>query len=149
MTNPYLYNQIKEETRFNSLCINYNTIPDIIISIFNENKNNIFSLILKPEDYITKTDISFKIKEDEINLEKCELDFFEINKDVKALDNSIILGLKFLKLYYTIFDYQKKRIGFIKYNKLNKLDTNVKEKYTPPNKEIEFLANEWKQVYGR
>jgi hypothetical protein len=111
--------RIKNLIEFHPLCQNYDFLPEITLkfkqSKFSKvNKNKYFNLTLTREDYITQKPIELDIDDihEKVEMNKCEIDFNYNNSE-----DTIILGLKFLKRYYTIFDFERMIIGFTQYEK--------------------------------
>ena len=76
-----------------------------------KNKNPLFEIVLNPSDYVIKENMSFKFNERSVSFDKCKLAFFNINIGPPK-GPMIVFGLNFLRKIYTIFDFQRKVIGF-------------------------------------
>jgi hypothetical protein len=106
-----------------------------------------FNITLTSEDYITKQKMNIDIETNKefFSMSMCELDFISYNSMSDRGD--IILGLKFLRKYYTVFDYDRKIIGFNEYGN----NENPVEHYTDLVKdedELDVLINDWIKIFG-
>jgi len=149
-----LLSRIKQIIEFDTLCQNYDYLPDITLNFkqskFSKiNKNKYFNLTIKKDDYITEKPIELDIDDihEKVEMNKCEIDFNYNNSE-----DTIILGLKFLKGFYSIFDFERMIIGFSKYENNDSTNSQIVNKYSyrdlVKNKEIDSLINDWKKIYG-
>ena len=132
-------------------CENYNDIPNIKLIIKKSKydtslQESHFELTLNNYDYISKKNMNleFESNNEIFSVNNCELDFIPYN----SLDNKneIILGIRFLKKYYTVFDFQRKIIGFSKYN--DKYDQIDYLSLIKSESEMDLLIDDWKKIYG-
>ncbi len=168
-TSYEIQQMIKIHSRFDSLCQNYDSVPEIKVklkrSIYTSDDihkyNQTFDLILNREDYITKRELNIDISDinEILKINKCDFDIF-VNKN---LENTIIFGIKFMKSYYTIFDFERNIIGLIRIrsnskfkqeddNKYQNTNTNSYDSYLKYSdliikSEINSLIEDWKRVY--
>ncbi|KAJ1559962.1 hypothetical protein HK405_008753 [Cladochytrium tenue] len=69
--------------------------------VFTLNMGNGGTLLLNPSDYIVKIDTNF-----------CIIGFYPSESSAGIGTNVVLMGNTFLKRYYSIFDYENRRIGF-------------------------------------
>lgn len=132
------------------LCQNIDSLPLIEISLkestYNKAKvSNTFNLTLQSKDYVTTEKVNISIEENNefVSLNKCMLDFIP----TVSQDQYIIFGLKFLRKYYTVFDFSKHIIGFVDYN-LAEENKDIEYEGLLKRSEMGNLISDWKMVYG-
>ena len=136
-------------------CGNYNELPSFKLmfkeSQFSKKKNREDTIIIDKQDYVMYNEVSANANslflKNEFKLKTCELAFIQINSPF------LVLGLRFLKKYYTIFDFERNIIG------ISTMKNTTKSKYGKnyndhvfKKDEIESLIdqfrinNEWTQI---
>ncbi len=119
---------IKDKLSVKSDCSNYNSLPEIHIILksrksYKSNEKTLTKITLKPEDYLLnghriknyknseKEDFIENFTEERLKSLNCSPGFMPIN--VPAPRGPLfIFGEMFLKKFYTVFDKDKKVIGF-------------------------------------
>jgi hypothetical protein len=142
--------RLTEVIKFNKLCQNYYSYPDITLALNSSKYSKLhtspFNLTLTADDYITKQkmNVDISLNKEFFSMDYCEMDFISYSSmDDK---NLIILGLKFLRKYYTIFDYERKIIGFNEYTPIQ--DTISYNDMVKQKDELEVLFNDWVKIFG-
>jgi hypothetical protein len=144
--------KLSDELKINQFCQNYDLLPNIIITLkssqYDQWSGKTFNLTLNRFDYVTKHDMNLKIEENKemFKMNKCEFDFISYNS--MADKNLIILGLKFLRKYYTIFDYERKIIGFSEYKTNKSVKIKNYNEIVKSNSELDVLIEDWTKVFG-
>jgi len=129
---PQFINFIEDALNIDPNCRNFKNLPEIKISLkarksYKSKERIIFEIVLKPEDYIRNGRIiKSSLEKEESNTQEYFEDFNEnyisnSNRCIAALMHVniepprgplIIFGEQFLKKYYTVFDRDKKVLGF-------------------------------------
>jgi hypothetical protein len=126
------------------------SLPNIVItlknSIYSRKNTKTFSITLTPSDYITKQRMNIDIVNDKefIDIDECDLDFISYN----TIDdrNEILFGLKFMRKYYTTFDYERKIIGLNEYKNVE--NTSNYAELLKHDNELDLLIENWTKIFG-
>ena len=95
-----IYDILDKKLLVDMYCKNINHLKNLIFKI------NGVQFILEPQFYI------LKIRESYLNYDNCLSAIMQINSINSDNKKTFILGLPFLKKFYSIFDRDNKKIGF-------------------------------------